>query len=46
MGRIPFDTGFTKAMVRGKTIFEENGHSKGAEAVKRIWGDLARSLEL
>jgi MinD superfamily P-loop ATPase len=46
MGRIPFDTGFTKAMVRGKTIFEQNGHSNGAEAVKRIWGDLAQTLAL
>jgi MinD superfamily P-loop ATPase len=46
MGRIPFDPVFTKAMVQGKTIFEYDRHSGGAEAVKKIWQDLASCLEI
>ncbi len=46
MGRIPFDPVFTRAMVQGKTIFEYDGHSEGAEAVKKIWEDLAEDLEV
>jgi MinD superfamily P-loop ATPase len=46
MGRIPFDPVFTKAMVQGKTIFEYDGHSGGAGAVKEIWEDLAQGLEI
>ena len=45
MGRIPFDPVFTKAMVQGKTIFEYDGNSEGAGAVKKIWEDLAQGLE-
>jgi len=45
-GRIPFDPVFTKAMVQGKTIFEYDRHSGGAEAVKKIWQDLASCLEI
>jgi MinD superfamily P-loop ATPase len=44
MGRIPFDPVFTRAMVQGKTIFEYDGDSGGARAVKKIWEDLAQSL--
>jgi len=46
MGRIPFDPIFTKAMVQGKTVFEFDGESEGAGAVKRLWEDLARHLEI
>ena len=46
MGRVPFDHVFTKAMVQGKTIFEFDGHSEGAGAVKKIWEDLTRRLGL
>ena len=45
MGRIPFDPAFTKAMVQGKTIFEYDEHAEGAEAVRNIWNDLAKTLE-
>jgi MinD superfamily P-loop ATPase len=41
MGRIPFDPVFTRAMVQGRTIFEYDGHSEGARAVKKVWRDLA-----
>ena len=40
MGRVPFDPAFTQAMVRGKTIEEFDGRSKGCQAVKtygKIW---------
>ncbi|MBN1106298.1 MAG: P-loop NTPase [Deltaproteobacteria bacterium] len=46
MGRIPFDPVFTKAMVQGKTVFEYDGHSEGAKAVKKIWEDLAKYLDV
>jgi MinD superfamily P-loop ATPase len=45
-GRIPFDPVFTRAMVEGKTIFEYDGHSEGAGAVKKIWEDLVQGLEM
>jgi len=44
MGRIPFDLAFTKAMVQGKTIVEFDSHSKGCEAVKEIWKNLAQNF--
>lgn len=44
LGRIPFDSAFTKAMVDGKTIVEYNGHSQGSEAVRRIWDGLEPEL--
>ncbi len=44
IGRIPFDPAFTKAMVQGKTIFEYDGHSAGADAVKKIWEDVKQCL--
>lgn len=44
MGRIPFDPLFTKAMVIGKTLFECNGDSPGAAAVRSIWGKVANRL--
>lgn len=46
MGRIPFDPVFTKAMVQGKTIFEYDGHSEGAGAVRNIWENLAKAMEI
>jgi MinD superfamily P-loop ATPase len=44
MGRIPFDPVFTKSMVQGKNIFEYDGHSEGAEAVKKLWDGVALDL--
>ena len=46
MGRVPFDPAFTKAMVQGKTIVEFDDRSKGCEAVKNIWQDLAQRFEI
>jgi MinD superfamily P-loop ATPase len=44
MGRIPFDTAFTKAMVQGKTIFEYDGHSEAAQAVRTLWSRVEKEL--
>ncbi len=44
LGRIPFDLGFTEAMVQGKNIVEFDSHSKGCKAVQDIWANLAQSL--
>jgi MinD superfamily P-loop ATPase len=44
MGRIPFDPIFTKSMVQGKNIFEFDGESKAAGAVKKIWDGVALDL--
>lgn len=44
MGRIPFDTVFTLAMVQGKTIFEHDARSDGAEAVKVVWERVSREI--
>ena len=46
MGRIPFDPVFTRAMVEGKTIFEFDGYSDGSMAVRDIWKNLTKHLEL
>ena len=44
MGRIPFDPVFTKAMVQGKTLFEYDGNSEGAKAVKVLWEEIERDV--
>jgi MinD superfamily P-loop ATPase len=46
MGRIPFDPVFTRAMVQAKTIFEYDGNSAAAGAVKKIWEDVAQHLDI
>ncbi len=46
MGRVPFDSAFTKAMVQGKTIVEFDGGSEGCEAVKNTWKNLKQRLEI
>lgn len=43
LGRIPFDPGFTKAMVQGKTIVEYDGDSELVKTVKNIWDALINS---
>ncbi|MFH1487710.1 MAG: 4Fe-4S binding protein [Pseudomonadota bacterium] len=44
LGHIPFDPFFTRAMVQGQTIFEYDGNSEAANAVRGIWRVLSRSL--
>jgi MinD superfamily P-loop ATPase len=46
MGRIPFDPVFTHAMVQAQTIFEHNPLSEGAQAVKKVWDNVSRHLQI
>jgi MinD superfamily P-loop ATPase len=41
LGRIPFDPIFTRAMIRGKTVFEYDRGSPTADAVREIWEKIA-----
>ena len=44
LGRIPFDSIFTKAMVQNQTIIEYDGRSQAAEALRAIWQEVISSL--
>jgi MinD superfamily P-loop ATPase len=44
LGRIPFDHIFTKSMVQGQTIFEYDGNSEAAEAVRELWTKVTEAL--
>jgi MinD superfamily P-loop ATPase len=46
LGRVPFDTDFTKAMVQGQAIFEYNGDSGAGDAVRAIWSKIAEAMDL
>ena len=46
LGRIPFDTVFTKAMVQGLTIFEYDGVSDACKRVKKTWEDLCNFIAM
>jgi len=46
LGRVPYDPTFTKAMVEGLTIFEYDGRSAGADAVKTLWEKLTGAIDL
>ena len=45
VGHIPFDPIFTRAMVKGQTIFEYNTNSEAGESVKQIWQKISKKLE-
>lgn len=45
LGRIPFDPIFTKAMVQGQTIYEYDGRSEAANAVRKVWVKIKENLE-
>jgi MinD superfamily P-loop ATPase len=46
IGRVPFDPAFTQAMVQGRTIVEFDGRSEGCKAVKGIWEEMAKDLDI
>ncbi|MDY6790081.1 MAG: 4Fe-4S binding protein [Thermodesulfobacteriota bacterium] len=46
IGRVPFDSSFTKAMVQGKTVVEFDNDCEGCKAVKGIWKSLAQGIEI
>jgi MinD superfamily P-loop ATPase len=46
VGHIPFDPIFTRAMVKGQTIFEYNTESPAGAAIRKIWQSLSEKLDL
>jgi MinD superfamily P-loop ATPase len=44
LGRIPFDSVFTKSMVQGQTIFEYNTGSEATQSVQQIWEKVLMAL--
>jgi MinD superfamily P-loop ATPase len=46
LGKIAFDQEFTKAMIQAQTIFEYNENSGVASALKKIWKNVCRQIEL
>ena len=45
-GNVPFDPLFTEAMVQGQTIFEQDGNSPAAEAVRELWQRVRATIGL
>jgi len=45
LSRIPFDPGFTKSMVQGKTIIEYDEKAPGSLAVKRLWKSIEDAFQ-
>lgn len=46
VGRIPFDSVFTKAMVYGKTVLEYDPRASVNQSVRRLWNTIAASPEM
>ncbi len=44
VGRVPFDSAFTKAMIQAKTIFEYNKNLKICGAVESIWKNTMETI--
>ena len=44
LGRIPFDSIFTKAMIQAQTVFEYDGQSNVGDAIRGTWQRLSESL--
>jgi len=46
LGRVPFEPAFTRAMVQRQTIFEWDGDSEAARAVRGIWEEIIKALDI
>jgi len=44
LGRITFDHVFTKAMIQAQTVFEYDGQSPVASAIRGVWQRLTQKL--
>lgn len=44
LGRIPFDSIFTKSMVQGQNIFDYDMESKTSQVVKQLWEKTRKTL--
>jgi len=40
VGRIPFDSAFTRAMVQGKTLLEYDGNGSAASSLRQVWAAI------
>jgi MinD superfamily P-loop ATPase len=45
LGRVPFDSVFTKAMIQAQILFDYNGQSDAGREIIKIWQQLADKLE-
>jgi len=45
LGRIPYDSVFTNAMVNAKTIFEYSPNSEVAISIRNIWSNISKMLD-
>jgi len=45
LGRIPYDSVFTNAMVNAQTIFEYKPNSEAAISIRKIWNTIEKKLE-
>lgn len=46
LGRIPFDSLFTRAMIQAQTVFEYDGQSASGAAIRGIWQRLSTNMGL
>jgi MinD superfamily P-loop ATPase len=46
LGKIPYDSAFTKAMVQGKTIIEYEGGDEIKEVVRELWDAVIKAPEM
>ena len=46
LARVPFDPVFTESMVQGKTVFEYKIESEAAYALKQVWSEIGKVLEI
>lgn len=44
VGKIPFDSAFTRAMVQGKSLFEYDETSDTAAVVRSLWKDVSQTI--
>jgi len=40
VGRIPFDSAFTRAMVQGKTLLEYDSNGSAASSLRQVWAAI------
>jgi MinD superfamily P-loop ATPase len=45
LGRIPFDEGAVKAMIRGQSLIEYAGASPLSNMIRSVWGQLSQTAE-
>jgi len=46
VGRVPYDSVFTRAMVQGKTLFEYDGDGSAAEHLRSVWKTIMNTAAM